>query len=220
MRLDISLHGIIDPQVGRGRNLADMAMAAARNGATLLQFRAKALDTRAMVEQARALVAALAGTGVPMIVNDRVDVALACGAAGVHLGRQDMHPADARALLGPEAIIGATVKDVADLDALAGQPISYACIGGVFATTHKDNADPGLDLEGFRALRHSARDRLPGMPIGAIAGITVANAGDVIRAGADGVAVIGAMFAGDDVEGDTRALSRAVSGARQGQAYG
>lgn len=198
MTLDISLYGIVDPQIGKGRSLAALARAAADGGTTLIQYRAKAADTRAMIAEARAIVAALAGTDVPLLVNDRVDVALASGAQGVHLGREDMHPADARALLGPKAIIGATVKNREDLLALRGQPIDYACIGGVFATSHKDNPDPPLGLDGFRALRAEARDLLGDLPVGAIAGITPANAGALIEAGADGVAVIGALFGGDD----------------------
>ncbi|PPD14854.1 MAG: thiamine phosphate synthase [Methylobacterium sp.] len=198
MTLDISLYGIVDPQIGKGRSLATLARAAADGGTTLIQYRAKAADTRAMIAEARAIVAALAGTDVPLLVNDRVDVALASGAQGVHLGREDMHPADARALLGPKAIIGATVKNRDDLLALRGQPIDYACIGGVFATSHKDNPDPPLGLDGFRALRAEARDLLGDLPVGAIAGITAANAGALIEAGADGVAVIGALFGGDD----------------------
>lgn len=198
MTLDLSLYGIVDPQIGKGRSLATLARAAADGGTTLIQYRAKAADTRAMIAEARAIVAALAGTDVPLLVNDRVDVALASGAQGVHLGREDMHPADARALLGPKAIIGATVKNRDDLLALRGQPIDYACIGGVFATSHKDNPDPPLGLEGFRALRAEARDLLGDLPVGAIAGITAANAGALIEAGADGVAVIGALFGGDD----------------------
>ncbi len=135
---------------------------------------------------------------MPLLINDRVDVALASGAQGVHLGREDMHPADARALLGPKAIIGATVKNSSDLLALRGQPIDYACIGGVFSTSHKDNPDPPVGIDGFRGLRAEARNLLGAIPVGAIAGITVENAGSLMEAGADGVAVIGALFAGED----------------------
>ena len=198
MALDISLYGIVDPQIAKGRSLASLARAAAEGGATILQFRAKDADTRSMVAEARAIVAALEGTGVPLLVNDRVDVALASGAQGVHLGREDMLPVDARRLLGQGAVIGATVKNEADLVSLVGAPIDYACIGGVFATSHKDNPDPPVGLEGFAVLREKARMMLGALPVGAIAGITVANAGSLRLAGADGIAVIGAIFAGYD----------------------
>ncbi|MCA3594878.1 MAG: thiamine phosphate synthase [Methylobacterium sp.] len=198
MALNITLYGIVDPQIARGRSLAHLARAAADGGTTIIQYRAKEAVTRAMIAEARGIVAALSGTNVPLLINDRVDVALASGAQGVHLGREDMHPADARALLGSNSIIGATVKDRDDLLALRGQPVDYLCIGGVFATSHKDNPDPPLGIPGFRALRAEAREWLGHIPVGAIAGITVENAGALMEAGADGVAVIGALFAGED----------------------
>jgi thiamine-phosphate pyrophosphorylase len=211
MTLDILLYGIVDPQIARGRPLADLAAAAAKGGATLIQYRAKDASTREMVREARAIRAALAGTGVPLLVNDRIDVALAAGAEGVHLGADDMELADARRLLGGEAIIGATLKHAGELPYLASARIDYACIGGVFATQHKDNADAPLGLDGYRRLREAARAALGGLPVGAIAGITAENAASVMAAGADGVAVIGAMFGSDDVEAATRGL-RAVLG--------
>jgi thiamine-phosphate pyrophosphorylase len=211
-RFSIRLYGIVDPQIAKGRSLAALARAAADGGATIHQYRAKEADTRVMIAEARAIVAALAGTGVPLLINDRVDIALASRAHGVHLGRDDMHPADARALLGPAAIIGATVKNRDDLVSLKGQPIDYACIGGVFSTAHKDNPDPPLGLEGFRALRAEARAVLGDLPVGAIAGIDASNAAGLFAAGADGIAVIGALFGGDDPRAAARALV-AASGA-------
>lgn len=210
MTVDIRLYGIVDPQIARGRSLADLTAAAVRGGATLIQYRAKEASTREMVREARAIRAALAGTGVPLLINDRIDVALAAGAEGVHLGADDMELADARRLLGDSAIIGATLKNAGELPYLASVRIDYACIGGIFATTHKDNADAPLGLEGYAALRAAARKTLGDLPIGAIAGITADNAASVMAAGADGIAVIGAMFAGDDVEAATRALRAAI----------
>lgn len=212
MSVNIRLYGIVDPQVARGRDLAMLARQAVDGGATIIQYRAKEADTRAMIAGARALMAALSATGAPLLINDRVDVALACGAQGVHLGREDMHPAEARALMGPKAIIGATVKNRDDLLALRGQPIDYACIGGVFATSHKNNPDPPLGLEGFRALRAEARALLGEVPVGAIAGISAENAAQLMRAGADGIAVIGALFGNDDPRAAARELLEAMGG--------
>jgi thiamine-phosphate pyrophosphorylase len=209
MPLNILLYGIVDPQIARGRSLADLAAAAAKGGATLIQYRAKDASTRDMVREAKAIHAALAGTNVPLLINDRLDVALAAGAEGVHLGADDMALSDARRLLGEAAIIGATLKHESELPYLASVRIDYACIGGVFATQHKDNADAPLGLGGYRSLREAARAELGDLPIGAIAGITAGNAASVMAAGADGIAVIGAMFGGDDVEGATQKL-RAV----------
>lgn len=206
MSINIRLYGIVDPQIAKGRSLATLARSAADGGATITQYRAKDTDSRAMISEARAIVAALAGTEVPLLINDRVDIALASGAQGVHLGRQDMHPVDARALLGPKAIIGATVKNRDDLLTLRGQPIDYACIGGVFATAHKDNPDPPLGLEGFRALRAEAQMLLGQLPVGAIAGIDASNARVLMEAGADGVAVIGALFGAENPREAARML--------------
>ncbi|AOO80463.1 thiamine phosphate synthase [Bosea vaviloviae] len=210
MTLDILLYGLVDPQIARGRSLAELARAAAKGGATLIQYRAKEASTREMVREARAIHAALAGTGVPLLINDRVDVALAAGAEGVHLGADDMELADARRLLGENAIIGATLGEAAELPYLASARIDYACVGPVFATQHKDDADIPLGLDGYAALRRQAAEALGLLPVGAIAGINASNAASVMAAGADGVAVIGAMFGADDVEGATRALRAAM----------
>jgi thiamine-phosphate pyrophosphorylase len=217
MKLDVSLYGILDPQVAKGRALGLMARAAADAGATLLQYRAKELTTCDMVREAAAIHSALVGSGVPLLINDRVDVALAMGAEGVHLGHDDMPFANARRLLGPDAIIGATVKNEAHLAAIPPEAVSYLCIGGVFATSHKDNPDAPVGIEGFAHLRQAARVRFGAMPVGAIAGITAANLAPLIAAGADGIAVIGAMFAGDDIAGQTRALAAAISAAREAE---
>jgi thiamine-phosphate pyrophosphorylase len=214
MTCDISLYAIVDPQIARGRSLADLAATAARAGATIIQYRAKSASTRIMIEEASAIRKALAATGVPLLINDRVDVALAAGAQGVHLGRDDMTIAAARRILGPQAIIGATIKSEADVRSLAGSSVDYGFIGGVFLTLHKINADPPLGLTAYAALRSQARHHLGRCPIGAIAGIDIAHVPGLFAAGADGIAVIGAVFNGDDVAASTRALRRAVDSAR------
>lgn len=210
MKVDVRVYGLVDPQIGAGRSLADLARAAADGGATLIQLRAKEQSTREMVREAKAIHAALAGTNVPLLINDRVDVALAAGAEGVHLGADDMELADARRLLGPDAIIGATLKNESELPYLASAAIDYACIGGVFGTVHKDNPDAPLGLDGLASLRRAAARALGPLPVGAIAGINAANAASVIGAGADGVAVIGALFAGPDARAAALELRRVV----------
>jgi len=214
---DLRLYGILDTGVsGRepGR-LAAAAAAAARGGCTLLQYREKTIDdARAAVARIRAIHAALAGTGVPLLVNDRVDLALAAGVEGVHLGQSDLHPADARRLLGHAAIVGLTLKTGAQADELYRLPVDYACIGGVFATASKDNPDPPVGLDGLgRILFRGRLARGQGFPLGAIAGIDSSNAAAVIGAGADGVAIISALFAGDDVEARARDLRHRVDSA-------
>ena len=206
--VDLRLYGILDPERARGRDLAALARAAVGGGCTLLQYRDKHAPTRTLVERARAIKAALAGTGVPLLVNDRVDVALAAQADGVHVGQDDMHPDDARRLLGPAAIVGLTLKTEGQADALAGLAVDYGCIGGVFATTSKDNPAPPVGLDGFA--RIAARARRAGCPVGAIAGIDETNAAGVIGAGADGVAVISAIFSAQDPEAAARRLRAVV----------
>lgn len=203
--VDLRLYGIIDPERTGGRDPVDLVRRAVSGGATLIQYRDKRGEGRRLVELARALKAVLEGTGVPLLVNDRVDIALAAGADGVHLGQDDMHPNDARDLLGLRAIIGLTLKTPDQADRMAGMPIDYGCIGGVFATMSKNNPAPPVGLEGLRKILSHARLANRG-PVGAIAGIDVLNAQAVIAAGADGIAVISALFMANDPQAEARRL--------------
>ncbi len=214
MKLDISLYVLVDPALARGKPLAALAAAAARGGATLVQLRDKSGTTRRLIEEALAIKRALRGFGVPLIVNDRADVVLAAGADGIHLGRDDLDPATARRLLGPRAIIGVSVKNESDVGGLALGAVDYACIGGVFATASKDNPDPPIGLDGLRRLRKLLRARAPQLPVGAIAGINEENAAAVMRAGAEGIAVISAVIAAGDAEAAARRLRALVDAAR------
>lgn len=206
MTADIRLHAILDPTRTAGRPLADLARAAIAGGATILQYRDKDAGTWTMVERAREIIATAAGSGVPVIVNDRVDVALAANAAGVHVGQDDMKPADARRLLGPAAIIGQTVKSAAHAGAVPVEVVDYVCIGGVFATVSKLNPDPPVGLEGLATLVGAMRARRADLPVGAIAGITAENTAAVIAAGADGIAVISEIFMAADPTAAARTL--------------
>lgn len=214
MTFNHAVYAIVDPQIARGRSLADLARTTATAGATVIQYRAKDTPTRVMIEESRAILAALNDTGVPLLINDRVDVALAVGAAGVHIGRDDMHGTDARRLLGPAAIIGVTIKSERDFAAIDAAGATYACVGGVYATTHKHNADAPLGVDGYRRLRAHLKHLHPSLPVGAIAGITADNLAPLIAAGADGVAVIGALFDGPDVAERTRRIAQRVAEAR------
>jgi thiamine-phosphate pyrophosphorylase len=182
-------------------------------GATLIQLRDKDSVTRVMVEEARSIRAALAGSGVPLLINDRVDVALAAGADGVHIGQDDMAVADARALLGPQAIIGLSIKTVAQAEAAPLELLDYVCVGGVFATTSKDNPDPPIGLGGLRRIVEVFRARQADFPVGAIAGIDAGNAADTVAAGADGVAVISTLSLAPDPTAATRALRQVLDAA-------
>ena len=214
MRPDLRLYAIVDPEHAGGHALPKLARGVAEGGATLVQLRDKQSETRAMVEQARAIKAALAPLRVPLIINDRVDVALAAGADGVHVGQEDMAVADARRLLGPQAIIGLSVKTLADAQAAALEQLSYVAIGGVFPTTSKDNPTH-IGAEGLRKLVAAVRARAAGFPICAIAGITEANAPDMIAAGADGIAVISALSGTPDPAAAARRLRGIIDTALQ-----
>ena len=192
MDVDLRLYALVDPAVAGGRTLADLA-GRISSSATLVQLRDKHGSTRAMVEEARALQAVLEPKGIPLLINDRVDVALAAEADGVHIGQDDMAPADARLLLGRRAIIGLSVKTVDQARAAPLDLLDYVAIGGIYGTTSKDNTATPIGVAGLRAIVQAVRAREPDYPICAIAGITAANAADVIAAGADGVAVISAL---------------------------
>jgi thiamine-phosphate pyrophosphorylase len=214
--VDLRLYALVDPERSGGVRLADLAASVARGGATLVQLRDKHATTRRMVDEARAIKAALTPLDVPLVINDRADVAIAAGADGVHVGWDDMTPEDARALLGREAIIGQSIKTIAQAEAAPLELLDYVCVGGVFATTSKNNPDPPIGLGGLGAILKVLRARASAMPMGAIAGIDQSNAADVIAAGADGVAVISALSLADDAAaaaGRLRALvDRALAG--------
>ncbi len=211
--VDIRLYGIIGPENTGGRDLVACVAQAVAGGTTIIQLRDKSSDAGKLVDTARALMRALAGTGVPLLINDRVDIALASGADGVHLGQSDMSVEDARQLLGGDKIIGITLKTDQHARALSEQDVDYACIGGVFATFSKDNPDPPVGLAGLARIAGIAREAKPGLPVGAIAGIYSANLHGVIDAGADGIAVISALFAATDIPAASRELKLAIDDA-------
>jgi thiamine-phosphate pyrophosphorylase len=196
--VDLRLYAIVDPEHAGGRTLPDLAKLLAAGGATLVQLRDKKSDTRAMVDTARAVKAALAPFHVPLLVNDRVDVALAAGADGVHVGQTDMATEDARRLLGPQAIIGLSINTEALAEAAPIETLDYVGIGGVYATTSKDQKMPPIGVDGLRRIVDVFRRRDPKFPSCAIAGINAANAGATIAAGADGVSVISALSLAPD----------------------
>lgn len=213
MSADLRLYALVDPQQAHGRDLADLAWLVARGGATLVQLRDKLGSTHTMVETARAIRARLAPLGVPLLINDRADVAFAAGADGVHLGQDDMAVEDARRLLGPHAVIGLSIKTIEQAVHAPLEHLDYVCIGGVFATSSKDNPDPPIGIPGLQSILAKMRVRDDDLPIGAIAGIDAGNAGAVIAAGADGVAVISALSRASDPQAAARDLRAVVEAA-------
>ena len=215
--VDLRLYALLDPERAGGATLGGLAQAVADGGATLVQLRDKLGSTRQLVAQARDLKAVLAPRSIPLLVNDRVDVALAAAADGVHVGQDDMEPEDARRLLGPGAIIGFSIKTVAQAQAVPVGVVDYVCIGGVFATASKHNPEPPVGIDGLKSILTVIRRRAPQLPIGAIAGIDATNAAAVMAAGVDGVAVISALSLAADVSEAARALRGIVdAGLRAG----
>jgi thiamine-phosphate pyrophosphorylase len=211
MRVDLRLYAIVDPQLSGGHDLVDLSRRLAAGGATLVQLRDKLSDTRAMIERARAIKTALGA--VPLLINDRVDVALAVGAAGVHIGQEDMTAEDARRLLPRGAIIGLTVNSVALAEAAPIDLIDYAGVGGVYGTTSKTQKRQPIGPAGLRAIAAALRRRKAGFPVCGIAGINAGNAAAVIDAGADGVSVISALSTAADPQAAARQLRAVVDDA-------
>ena len=216
--VDLRLYALLDPERAGGATLGGLAQAVADGGATLVQLRDKLGSTRQLVAQARDLKTVLAPWSIPLLVNDRVDVALAAAADGVHVGQDDIEPEDARRLLGPGPIIGLSVKTVAQAQAVPVGVVDYVCIGGVFATASKHNPEPPVGIDGLKGILTVIRRRAPRLPIGAIAGIDATNAAAVMAAGVDGIAVISALSLAADVSGAARTLRGIVdAGLRTGR---
>jgi thiamine-phosphate pyrophosphorylase len=212
-QLDLRLYAIVDPENTGGHDLVALARAVAAGGATLVQLRDKVSDTPQMIGSARALKAALAPFGVPLIVNDRVDVALAAEADGVHVGQDDMAVEEARRMLGPAPFIGLSVRTVAQAAAAPLSLIDYVGIGGVYATTSKTSGKSPIGLDGLRKVVAVFRERIGNFPTCGIAGITAANTEAVIAAGADGVSVISALSHRGDPQAAARELRAVVDAA-------
>ena len=212
-QLDLRLYAIVDPENTGGHDLIELARAVAAGGATLVQLRDKVSDTDGMIDRARALKAALKPFGVPLIVNDRVDVALAAEADGVHVGQEDMAVEEARRQLGPGPFIGLSVRTVEQAAAAPLALLDYVGIGGVYATTSKVSGRSPIGLDGLRRVVQTFRHRIGNFPACGIAGITAENAEAVIAAGADGVCVISALSHRPDPQAAARELRAVVDAA-------
>jgi thiamine-phosphate pyrophosphorylase len=211
MRADLRCYAIVDPEVSGGHELPGLCRMLAAGGTTLVQLRDKLSDTRVMIDRARACKAALGK--VPLLINDRVDVALAIGCEGVHIGWDDMTPADARRLLGPDAIIGLTINSPQRADATDLSLVDYAGIGGVYGTTSKQTKNGPIGVAGLARVIEALHRRKPGFLTCGIAGINASNAAPVIEAGADGVSVISALSMAKDPKAAAAELLRAVDAA-------
>lgn len=206
---DYGVYLVTDRTLCRGRALTDVVAAAVAGGVTVVQLREKHVDTREFVELARVLKGLLAPRGVPLLINDRADVALACGADGVHVGQGDMHTADVRALLGHTALVGLSVETMEQVREAEALDVDYLGVSPVFATSTKTDTASPWGLDGLARLRVATECTLV-----AIGGIGAANAEQVLRAGADGLAVVSALCAADDPQRAAEELRGAVRSVR------
>ena len=185
---DYSLYLVTDRRLSLGRSTVEVVAAAVIGRVTCVQLREKHCSTREFLEEARRVRELLVGTGVPLIINDRLDVALAVAADGVHLGQNDMHLSDARRLVGERLVIGISAESVADAIRAEAEGADYIGVSPVFTTPTKMDTAPPLGLEGLREIR-----RAVSLPLVAIGSIRHDNAAEVLRAGADGLAVVSAI---------------------------
>ncbi len=176
-------------------------------GATLIQLREKVLSPLDFYQEATACLCVARQRGIRIIINDRVDIALALKADGVHLGQDDLSPEAARRLLGPEAIIGFSTHNLDQARLAAKMPIDYIAIGPIFATSTKENPDPEVGLQGLKLVRKA----VGAIPLVAIGGITSASAQEVLSAGADAVAMISDLWVAGGLSADIFRQVRGIS---------
>jgi len=196
---------VTDAAMTARRGLIATVREAVAGGVTIVQLRDKDASDDDLTALARALRAELAPRGMPLIVNDRPAVAVASGADGVHVGQEDGDPRAARRLIGPDAILGLSVTQAAEVATVDGAIVDYVGLGPVFSTATKADAAPPLGLDGFR----SVGAMLP-VPFVAIGGVDAANTGAIRAAGAAGVAVVSAICAAPDPKAAAAALRAAM----------
>lgn len=194
---------VTDRPLSRGRSLTDIVAAAVQGGVTMVQLREKDSETREFLEHAHALKALLKPLGVPLIINDRVDIALAVDAEGVHVGQTDMPVEIVRSLIGPGKIIGLSITNATQIVRPDAQAVDYLGIGPLYAQTTKGNASTPLGVAGFGKLR-----ALTQKPVMAIGGLKPDNSAGVLAAGANGLAVVSGIVSADDPQAAAQAFMK------------
>lgn len=197
---------VTDPNLCPGPTLVETVTAAVRGGVSFVQLRDKDASTRDRIAAACALKAALAGTGVPLVINDDVDAAIAADVDGVHIGQDDAQPACARKRLGSGKIIGLSCETPEQVAAADPSLVDYLGLGTVFPTATKSDHKPTIGLVGLAKMAGLAR-----LPTVAIGGLKQMHSSDVLRAGCDGIAVVSAICGQPDPERAARDLCREMS---------
>jgi thiamine-phosphate pyrophosphorylase len=206
---DYSLYLVADADYAAGRDLVALSEAAVEGGVTIVQFRAKRLPPGAFVELGGALARRLAARGVPLLVNDRVDLARACGAVGVHLGQDDLPVAEARRLLGPGATVGVSVSTPEEARRAERDGADYVGAGPAYATSTKSTSLAVLGPEGIGRIVKATS-----LAVVAIGGIDPSNAAALAAAGARGIAVVSAILGAPDARRAASDLCQAFTRGR------
>ena len=202
---DLSLYLVLDPELCRTHSMVETTLAAIAGGATIVQLRDKRAGTEGLIRIGRELMDAMRGTGVPLIVNDDIDAAIAIGADGLHVGQDDLPTKTARDRLGPDKIIGLSIEDETVARKVDRSIVDYVGIGPVFATPTKPDHKPAIGFDGLANLV-----RIAGLPSVAIGGLKRDHVEPVFEAGANGIAVVSAICGQPDPEGATRKISDAI----------
>jgi len=208
--VDYSLYLVTDRGLARGRPTLDIVKAAVEGGVTCVQLREKECSTRDFIEQALTIKDFLKARGVPLIINDRLDVALAIEADGVHLGQTDMPLAIAKRIIGDSMIIGISAESLEDAVEAEKGGADYLGVSPIYATPTKTDTAPALGLAGLRTIREAVR-----LPLVGIGGLNRDNSAAVIENGGDGVAVVSAIVAADDPAAAAGHIKQAIEGARR-----
>ncbi len=203
---DLSLYLVTDRSLSLGRPLETVVEEAVRGGVTMVQLREKDASTLDFYNLAMKLKSILKSYNVPLIINDRLDIALACDAGGLHIGQSDMPYSVARKLLGKDKIIGLSVESIQDTIDANNLDVDYIGISPVFGTQTKTDTAPALGLEGIGEIT-----RISGHPSVGIGGINLTNAQDIIQAGADGISVVSAIMSAPDPQQSARQLKEIIN---------
>ncbi len=209
-KIDYSLYLVTDRGLARDRSMLEIVRAAVQGGVTCVQLREKECSTLDFIEQAFTIKDFLKSRGVPLIINDRVDVALAIEADGVHLGQTDMPLEIAKKIVGDSMIIGLSAESPADAIEAEKGGADYLGVSPIYATPTKTDTAPSLGLEGLRAIRAAVN-----IPLVAIGGLNRDNSAAVIQNGGDGVAVVSAIVAADDPVTAAADLKQIINEARK-----
>lgn len=209
--IDYSLYVITDKKLGNG-SIEEAVRKAMAGGATIVQYREKDAGTAEMIRVASGLHKITMMEGIPLIINDRIDVALAVNAEGVHVGQEDMPALIARRIIGTGRLLGVSAKTLGEASSAAEDGADYLGVGDIFGTTSKEDAGKPVGLEMLKKITGSVN-----IPVVGIGGITKVNAGSVIENGADGIAVISAIIGKPDPEKEARELAGIIKSKNYGK---